>query len=206
MSTPSRRDSTSPRSSPQAVSTCEVLLAVIGPRWLTATDEDGRRWLDDPDDIVRLEITAALERNIRVIPILIEGAVMPRGQALPKGLAELARRNALSLRHESFRADADRLLATVEPIQRAPVTPTTPPHKTGQEVAGAGDFLAIIPTAPDDQQRFLQRLADWATEFDHCEFGPPGRGQEPRLRGRRHRFGGSNNFTHAARTLTPATA
>jgi hypothetical protein len=146
----------------EAVSTCEVLLAVIGPRWLTATDEDGRRRLDDPDDIVRLEITAALERNIRVIPILIEGSVMPRRQALPEGLAGLARRNALSLRHESFRADADRLLATVEPILRAPVTPMTPPHKTGQEVAGAGDFLAIIPTAPDDQQRFLQRLADWA--------------------------------------------
>ena len=52
----------------EAVSTCEVLLAIIGPRWLTATDEDGRRRLDDPDDIVRLETAAALERNIRVCP------------------------------------------------------------------------------------------------------------------------------------------
>ena len=58
----------------QAVSTCEVLLAVIGSRWLTATDEDGRRRLEDPDDIVVLEIAAALERDIRVIPILVEGA------------------------------------------------------------------------------------------------------------------------------------
>jgi hypothetical protein len=62
----------------QAVSTCHVLLAVIGPRWVTGTDEGGRRRLDDPDDIVRLEIAAALERDIRVIPILVEGAVMPR--------------------------------------------------------------------------------------------------------------------------------
>jgi TIR domain len=54
----------------QAVSTCEVLLAIIGPRWLTATDDDGQRRLDDPDDTVRLEIAAALERDIRVIPIL----------------------------------------------------------------------------------------------------------------------------------------
>jgi TIR domain len=100
----------------QAVSTCEVLLAVIGPHWLTATDQEGQRRLDDPDDIVRLEIAAALERNIRVIPILVEGAVMPRQQELPDSLAGLARRNALSLRHESFRSDADRLVAELEPL------------------------------------------------------------------------------------------
>jgi hypothetical protein len=111
----------------ESVSTCEVLLAVIGPRWLTATDEDGRRRLDDPDDIVRVEITAALERNIRVIPVLVEGAVIPRRQQLPEGLARLARRNAVSLRHESFRADVDRLLATIEPILRAPAAPV--PHR-----------------------------------------------------------------------------
>jgi TIR domain len=47
----------------QAVSTCQVLLAVIGPRWLDLTDENGQRRLDDPNDIVRLEIAAALERG-----------------------------------------------------------------------------------------------------------------------------------------------
>jgi hypothetical protein len=102
----------------QAVSTCQVLLAVIGPHWLDATDREGRRRLDDLDDIVRLEITAALDRDIRVIPILVEGAQMPRRQELPDDLAKLARRNALILRHESFRADADRLLAAIEPILR----------------------------------------------------------------------------------------
>ena len=116
----------------QAVSTCQVLLAVIGPQWLSVGDKEGRRRLDDPDDIVRLEIAAALERDIRVIPILVEGAVMPGRDELPKNLASLARRNALSVRHESFRADADRLLAAIEPILRpasqAPVAsgPTRP--------------------------------------------------------------------------------
>ena len=102
----------------QAVSTCEILLAVIGPGWLTAADEDGRRRLDDPDDLVRLEIAAALERDIRVIPILVEGAQMPRRQELPDDLASLARRNGLILRHESFRSDADRLIRAIEPILR----------------------------------------------------------------------------------------
>jgi WD40 repeat protein len=100
----------------QAVSNCTVLLAVIGTGWLTATDEDGQRRLEDPDDIVRLEIQAALERDIRVIPILVEGAVMPRRRQLPEELAGLARRNAIFLRHESFRSDADRLLEAIEPI------------------------------------------------------------------------------------------
>jgi hypothetical protein len=122
----------------QAVSTCEVLVAVMGPRWLTVTDEDGRRRLDDPDDIVRLEIAAALERDIPVIPILVEGAVMPRRQQLPEALAGLARRNALSLRHESFRSDADRLLTAIEPILRSAAAPARPPE-TGHEVTGTAE-------------------------------------------------------------------
>jgi hypothetical protein len=66
----------------QEVSTCAVLLAVIGPHWLDAADAAGRRRLEDPDDIVRLEIQAALDRDIRVIPILVDGATMPRPQQL----------------------------------------------------------------------------------------------------------------------------
>jgi hypothetical protein len=100
----------------QAVSECAVLLVVIGPRWLTATDQDGRRRLDDPNDVVRLEIQMALERGVLVIPVLVEGAVMPRRDDLPESLAGLARRNALLIRHESFGYDTDRLLKAIESI------------------------------------------------------------------------------------------
>ena len=79
----------------RAVAACKVLLAIIGPTWLIAADERGRRRLDDPDDLVRLEIEAALARGVRVIPILVEGAVMPAREDLPESLAGLARRNAL---------------------------------------------------------------------------------------------------------------
>ena len=99
-----------------AVAACKVLLAIIGPTWLTATDERGRRRLDDPDDIVRLEIEAALTRDVRVIPILVEGAVMPSRADLPESLAGLARLNALFIRHESFRSDAERLGTAIERI------------------------------------------------------------------------------------------
>ncbi len=104
----------------RAVAACKVLLAVIGPNWLTATDERDRRRLDDPDDIVRLEIEAALARSVRVIPILAEGAVMPGRHDLPESLAGLARRNALLIRHESFRDDAGRLITAIERVLAVP--------------------------------------------------------------------------------------
>ena len=60
------------------VSACEVLLALIGRAWLTATDEGGRRRLDNHDDFVRLEVKAALDRGIRVIPVLLSGTRPPK--------------------------------------------------------------------------------------------------------------------------------
>jgi hypothetical protein len=129
----------------QALSTSKVLLAIIGPQWLTATDEDGQRRLDDPDDTVRMEIGAALERDISVIPILVEGAVMPRRQQLPEDLARLAHRNALSVRHESFRVDTERLLEAIEQIVR--VTSSSHPQLLDREycifVLGHVQFCGI---------------------------------------------------------------
>jgi hypothetical protein len=100
----------------RAVTACEVLLAVIGPNWLTAADMRGSRRLDDPYDFVRLEIEAALTGGVRVIPVLVEDAAMPGRQDLPESLAGLARRSALRIRHEAFANDAARL---VDVIQRA---------------------------------------------------------------------------------------
>lgn len=108
----------------RAVAACTVLLAVIGPGWLTAADERGRRRLDDPSDFVRLEIEAALSRGVRVIPVLAEGAVMPAREDLPGSLAGLAHLNALWIRHESFEADAGRLVAAIERVMAARGTDT----------------------------------------------------------------------------------
>jgi hypothetical protein len=86
----------------QAVASCEVLLALVGPQWLTVTDANGQRRLEDPDDTVRLEIEAALARNIRVIPVLVDNTLMPQRQQLPESLAPLSRRNALELSYNRF--------------------------------------------------------------------------------------------------------
>ena len=98
----------------RAVGSCDVLLALIGDQWLTITDQDGRRRLDDPDDFVRLEVEAALTRNVRVIPILVEGARLPRADELPPSLARLVRHQALELSPARFDFDTSRLLKVLD--------------------------------------------------------------------------------------------
>jgi hypothetical protein len=95
-----------------AVGSCDVLLALIGPQWLTMTDKDGHRRLDDPEDVVRLEIETALARKIWVIPILVDEARMPGAKELPATLAPLVRRNAVEISPVTF--DTKRLIAAVQ--------------------------------------------------------------------------------------------
>ena len=97
-----------------AVASCDVLLALIGDEWLTAVDGKGQRRLDDPNDFVRLEIEAALSRNVRVIPLLVDGARMPRADELPATLGGLVRRQALELSPSRFTVDLNRLLRVLE--------------------------------------------------------------------------------------------
>jgi uncharacterized membrane protein YeaQ/YmgE (transglycosylase-associated protein family) len=99
-----------------AVRSCGVMLVLIGERWLTSTDQNGQRRLDNPDDYVRLEIEATLNKQIRVIPVLIEGATMPSSQDLPASLALLSRRNALEMSHTRFDDDAKRLIDTIQRV------------------------------------------------------------------------------------------
>jgi hypothetical protein len=105
-----------------AVAACDVMVAVIGPGWLSAADSAGRRRLDDPDDWVRLEVRTALQRGVRLIPVLVGGAAMPLRVELPPDIADLTRRQSLHVRHESFRKDAEHLLAAVERLLSAPGT------------------------------------------------------------------------------------
>ena len=100
----------------RAVGSCEVLLAVIGKSWLTATDETGRSRLHDPYDYVRMEISTALNRDTRVIPVLVQGASMPSADELPNDLTPLARRNAFELHDTSWREEVARLITTLDKV------------------------------------------------------------------------------------------
>ena len=99
---------------------CDVFLAVIGPNWLDAKDDSGRRRFDNPDDFVTIEIAAALARNIRVIPVLVDGARTPKADKLPDSVKPLVRRNAVEVRNAHFGRDAEALANKVrEALQGA---------------------------------------------------------------------------------------
>lgn len=98
------------------VAACDVFLAIVGPNWLNATGETGGRRIDDPDDFVRIEIAAALARNIHVIPVTIDGARLPKADELPDPLKPLIRRQAVEVRNAHFHRDAE---ALIEELHRA---------------------------------------------------------------------------------------
>jgi len=90
----------------------DVLLAVVGPEWLESRNEAGRR-LDQADDFVRLEIVTALNRGLRVIPVLVGEARMPAPEALPEALAAFSHCNAFTLRDDSFERDFNALVDVI---------------------------------------------------------------------------------------------
>jgi hypothetical protein len=96
------------------VAQCDAMLTVIGNNWLDATDEHGKRRLDDPGDFVRIEIESALKQGKRVIPVLVHEARMPHPDELPEAIRPLAKRNAVRLTHERFRADVQGLIKALQ--------------------------------------------------------------------------------------------
>ena len=92
------------------------MLAIIGPNWLTAKDETGQRRLDNPEDFIVIEIGAALARNIPVVPVLVDGARMPKASELPDSLKPLARRQAVQVRHTNFSGDAEALVKRLRDV------------------------------------------------------------------------------------------
>jgi hypothetical protein len=89
----------------EQVAACDVLISVIGKNWIDARDEHGARRLDDPSDLVRVEIESALHQDKRVIPVLGGKAQTPSAEQLPDTMRPLTTRNAVRLTHERFRAD-----------------------------------------------------------------------------------------------------
>ncbi len=99
----------------ERVAACDVLLVVIGDRWLSVVGQGGARRLDDPGDFVRIEIEAALGRKIPVIPVLVGDAPVPRAEELPDSLRDLSFRNGLAVRPDpDFHKDMDRLIRGIE--------------------------------------------------------------------------------------------
>lgn len=127
----------------EAVAQCEVVLAVIGPQWLTITDERGSRRLDNAGDFVRIELETGLCRDsCLTIPVLVDNAAMPRADDLPVSLRELAFKNAVVVRDDpDFHPDVDRLIAS---LQKRFAGLTSPPIRAAASAAKTIDVRAAV--------------------------------------------------------------
>jgi peptidoglycan hydrolase-like protein with peptidoglycan-binding domain len=134
-----------------AVGRCDVLLAVIGDDWLEAkrkgemsTMQAPSRRIDDPNDYVHIEIRAALERDIPVIPVLVERANMPQDKDLPEPLRPLAFRNAISVRPDpDFHNDMQRLCHALSGVVSPNPKPPKPRSRTAVVLASLIVMLAL---------------------------------------------------------------
>jgi formylglycine-generating enzyme required for sulfatase activity len=164
---------------PTIIVQCSVFLALIGPGWIHAQDEDGRRRLDDEEDLVRIEIETALRTpGVQVIPVLVAGASMPKRADLPLSLHPIADINAAQMRRDpDFNVDIGRLIRDLEVgAQTGKVVVDAPEPGSGSagawamittslDVADYADFIAHYPGAAELIQaaRHKRRLEAWAT-------------------------------------------
>lgn len=99
-----------------AITSCDVMLVILGPSWSNIPDEYGDRRLDNPNDFVRIEVETGLRlsQQMRVIPVLVNGATMPKEPELTPTLRELCYRNALAVRNDpDFEQDIERLVRQI---------------------------------------------------------------------------------------------
>lgn len=118
----------------KALNSCKVLLAIIGPHWLSIKDDQGNPRLFKDHDFIRIEISAALERNIRVIPVLVNGAKMPLASELPGDLQGLTRRHAHELSSSRWKYDCDQLTELLLKLIPTKQNPLPLPPKPGTAI------------------------------------------------------------------------
>ncbi len=140
----------------QAVGSCDALLALIGPRWLSIKDENRQRRLDDPKDYLRQEIIAALGRDdVLVIPVLIGPVPMPGHDDLPEPLAALAEHHAVRVSDEGWDDQVARLIRSLEPVVQdvSPAPRHEPPRREPPHQPSAWQPQPFVQQSPPWQPR-----------------------------------------------------
>ena len=137
----------------KTLESCDLMLVLIGKDWADVKDEEGRIRLQNPGDFVRLEIEAALKRDIVVTPILVQGAHMPAPEQLPADIRDLVYRNGFELSHNRWESDF------AEMIRRLNLDIAKEGRRVEESASsGAAPNAPISPAAgPAPARRFLRR-------------------------------------------------
>jgi hypothetical protein len=150
----------------ETVASSDVMLAIIGPRWSTATDDAGRRRLEDERDYVRREILTALKHNVRVLPVLVQGARMVAPESLPSELAPAADNEAFSLDSKYYDRDVERLFRFIDRIVGFGADI---PRFDQRRTAVAG-FVGLSAKGPTDVPVLLTKWPEF--EYTFGDFSP----------------------------------
>jgi len=161
----------------ETLTQCDVLLGVMGRNWLDIKDEAGNRRLENESDFVRLEISSALRRDIPVIPVRVQGASVPKPEALPADLKDFSYRNAVELTHDRWNSDVQVLVDKMRRLFNDPKCPPAPPHTTAtapppvsqvQQSASAtsrapsAQMLQPAPSADLAQRQRTRKIVKWS--------------------------------------------
>jgi pterin-4a-carbinolamine dehydratase len=134
-----------------ALEEATLLIPIIGPQWLAVHDDNWRRRIDLADDWVRRELEYALANDKPVVSVLVSGASMPNGQALPPSLVELPNRQTFRLEEKSDIRELVRLLTE---------------RFDFRQITGKLDYPTPVDKQPelppDELASALQRLPEWS--------------------------------------------
>jgi hypothetical protein len=154
--------------------TCDVVMVVIGPNWLSARDHAGNRRLDDEGDTHRTEVAAALAADVRVVPVLVGGAAMPTVSELPESLKDLAFRNAAVIDDRRFGSDVSDLQVTLGEFAENPSRWAA--DDEAEVTAGRESARRADEEAKQTAARQSARRAD--TEAEHAAEQPGAGGED----------------------------
>lgn len=135
---------------------CDILIAVIGDRWLSSTDEYHRRRIDNEDDWVRKEIEHALNSGTPIIPIIVAGEQPPAEAALPESISRLASLQALTLRPDDWDTDLDNLYRCMENLGF---------RRSRSKVNYPQPTIMEPPATEAEIDQFLKRHTGWEIQY-----------------------------------------
>src|SRR6266508_3427627 len=153
----------------EAVASCDVFIALIGSRWLTSADAKGRPRLENPEDFIRLELEAALELDVRLIPALVQNAQMPSSDELPETLRPFARRHAVELSDTRWTFDIGKLIETLERLETGLAERETAEREAQERAEAEAQAQAERETAEREAQERAEAEAQAQAEREAQE-------------------------------------
>src|SRR6266545_4478998 len=153
----------------EAVASCDVFIALIGSRWLTSADAKGRPRLENPEDFIRLELEAALELDVRLIPALVQNAQMPSSDELPETLRPYARRHAVELSDTRWTFDIGKLIETLERLETGLAERETAEREAQERAEAEAQAQAERETAEREAQERAEAEAQAQAEREAQE-------------------------------------